>query len=278
MGRWFARFLLKEGKEVVISGRDRHKLLAAGKELGVKTVTSVEAVKGADVVLLCVSIDSFEEVVKEISPYVRPEQVVVDITSVKEAPVAIMNRYLKTEHILGTHPLFGPGARGVASQNFVLTPTVDAGRALAGKVKDYLEARDARVTFMGPREHDDMMAVVLGLAHFITIVAADTLSGLDELARLKSIGGSTYRVLLTLVESVISEAPELYATLQMELPHLTELEENFQKNAREWADLVKSKDRQGFVRRMTGVRERLEKGNPDFGKAYENMYRIMERL
>ena len=278
MGRWFASFLLKDGKEVIITGRNQRKLREAQQQLGVEVATSEEAVESADVVLISVPIDSFEEVVKEIAPHIHSGQVIVDITSVKAMPVEVMHKYIKTGLILGMHPVFGPGARDVASQNFVLTPTDDGERALAQKVTEYLEARGARVTSMTPREHDEMMAVVLGLAHFITIVSADTLASFDKAPLLRAIGGSTYRVLLTLVESVISEAPELYAALQMNLPDMVKIEELFQRNSKTWADMVKNKDRQGFVKRMTALKDRMEKGNPDFGKAYENMYKIIEWL
>ncbi len=131
---------------------------------------------------------------------------------------------------------------------------------------------------MTPREHDEMMAVVLGLAHFIAIVAADTLAGIGRLPQMKAIGGSTYRVLTTLVESVISEDPELYATLQMRLPRLSELEEIFQKNAAAWADLVKHQDKQGFMESMTALKKKFAENNANFGQAYGNMYKIMEWL
>jgi prephenate dehydrogenase len=91
-------------------------------------------------------------------------------------------------------------------------------------------------------------------------------------------GGITYRVLLTLVESVISENPELYASIQMNLPDVTEIEELFSKKVGEWADLVKNKDRQKFVQQMKLLKDRLEKNDPDFGKAYENMYKLVAGL
>lgn len=278
MGRWFARFLLKDGKEVVISGRNKEKLLEAGRQLGVEVASNVEAVKSAEVVLLSVSMESFEEVVKEISPYVQPGQIVVDITSTKTIPVAAMQRHLKTGLVLGTHPLFGPGAKSVANQNFVLTPTNEEEQALARKVREYLEARGARVSLMTPEEHDEKMTVVLGLSHFIAIVAADTLLSSDELKQTEAIGGITYKVLLTLVESVLSEDPELYASLQMNLPGISEKEKLFQEKARAWAHLVESKDRQQFVRQMKALTDKLKKGNPDFGKAYENMYKLVSGL
>jgi prephenate dehydrogenase len=185
-----------------------------------------------------------------------------------------MHKYLSAALVLGIHPLFGPGAAGIAGQNFVLTPTSEKEEVLAGKIRKYLEARGARVSIMTPQEHDEKMAVVLGLSHFVAIVAGDTLLTADRLKQEGKVGGITYRVLLTLVESVISEDPELYASIQMNLPGTAAIESLFQEKVGEWADLVKSKDRAGFVRRMKQLKERLEKDNPDFGRAYQNMYRL----
>ncbi len=279
MGRWFANFLVKEGKEVIITGRNERKLLEAKRQLGVKTTTNnVEAVKGADTILLSVPIDNFEEVVKQVSPYIRPEQVIIDIASIKVFPVETMHKHIKAGLTLGTHPVFGPGAKGIANQNFALTPTNERERTLAQKIRKYLETRGAKVTLMTPQEHDEIMAVVLGLAHFIAIVSADTLLSFDRLKQMEAISGITYKVLLTLVESVISEDPELYASLQMSLPNMMEIEKLFQRRVKTWADLVENKDKQKFIERMSALKSRFEKVNPDFGKAYENMYKIVGGL
>jgi prephenate dehydrogenase len=279
MGRWFADFLLKDGREVVISGRNEKKLLEVGQQLGVIAIAdNAEAVRDAEYVLISVPIESFEEVVKQVSPHIRNGQVVVDITSIKALPVELMHRYIKNGSVLGAHPLFGPGARSVANQNFVLTPTGDEEKALAQKIKNYLEARGARVILMTPQEHDKTMSLVLGLSHFIAIVTADTLLGSGRLKPMEIAGSTTYKVLLILMESVLSEDPELYASLQMNLPGVTEFESLFQDNAKEWAELVKTGDRREFVRRMKALKDRLEKVAPDYVKAYENMYRIVEGL
>jgi len=278
MGRWFASFLLKEGKEVVITGRDERKLQEARQQLGVEVATNAEAVKSADAILLSVPIDNFEAVVEQICPYIRPEQVIIDITSIKMLPVEIMHKHIKTGLVLGAHPVFGPGARSIANHNFVLTPTSDGERTLAQKISEYLEARGAKVTLMTPLEHDEMMAVILGLSHFIAIVSADTLLSLDKLDQMKAVGGITYKVLLTLVESVISEDAELYASLQMNLPNMAEIEELFQRMGKTWGDLVRNRDRDKFVDRMNALKSRLKEGSPDFGKAYENIYKLVEGL
>lgn len=279
MGRWFARFLLSEGKEVIITGRNEQKLREAREQLPrVEVATSVEAVKGADAILVAVPMDSFEEVVQQVQPYVRPRQIVMDITSTKAFPVEVMHKYIKSGLVLGMHPVFGPGASSVANQNFVLTPINEQENALAGKVKAYLEAREARVTMMSPQEHDEMMAVVLGLSHFIALVSADTLLSFDSLKQMKAAGGSSYKLLLTLVESVIAEAPEFYASLQMTLPNVAAVEELFQRRVKAWADLVKNRDGQSFVRMMSALRDKFEKSDPDFRKAYHNLYRVVDGL
>lgn len=278
MGRWFAEFLLKEGEKVVITDRDRTKLLEAKQQLGVEVADNVEAVRNSDVVILSVPIDDLEEVVKEVSPHTRRQQVIVDITSVKALPVEIMHKYIKSGVVLGIHPLFGPGARGIAGQNFVLTPTTEEEKALAQKVKGYLEVRGAKTTVMTPQEHDELMVIVLGLSHFIAIASADTLSSFDKFKRTMTISGVTYRVLLLLVESVISEDPELYASLQMNLPNLTEVERLFQEKVKTWAELVKKKDRRKFVEEMNNLKKRLKEEDPDFGKSYRTIYKLVERL
>jgi prephenate dehydrogenase len=278
MGQWLARLLQKEGHEVILADRDRETLRVLQEELKVDIAINSAAVKAADAVIIAVNIDGFEEAVKEIGPSIWPGQIVIDITSIKTAPVEAMHQYLPRATILGTHPLFGPGAKSLASQNFVLTPTSEKEKMLAEKVMKFLQERGARVTLMSPQKHDEMMSVVLGLSHFISIVAADTLMDIGKLQQFKAIGGSTYRVLTTLVESVVSEDPELYATLQMRLPYVQEMEELFQMHAQKWAELVKNQDKAGFIKNMTNLKYKYASNNANFGQAYENMYKIMEWL
>jgi prephenate dehydrogenase len=278
MGQWFARHLLEEGMQVVITGRNQQKLLAAGKKLGVPTATNIEAVKQSDVIIISVPLDTFEAVAKLIAPYVREEQVIVDLTSLKTKPVELMHRYFNKGMVLGMHPVFGPGAKSVSNQNFVLTPTNEEEAVLAGRARLFLEEKGANVSIMTPQQHDRIMSVVLGLAHFIAIVSADTLLGFEQFEQMKQIGGTTFKVLYTLVESVISEDPELYADLQMNFPHIKDVEALFLAKTQTWADMVKNDDKQGFAKKMKALREKLEKTDPAFHHAYENMYRITDKF
>ena len=278
MGRWFASFLSAEGKEVIIIGREQQKLEKTAAELGISFSTDIKDAGQADAVIVSVPVDCFEDVIRQLSPYTHPQQVVLDVTSVKTLPVEAMQQHISKGKVLGTHPVFGPGARSLANQNFVLTPTNEQEKELALKVEAYLKERGASVRLMTPQQHDDMMAVILGLAHYIAIVSADTISDFERLKDMEAVGGITYKVLLTLVESVISEDPSLYASLQMNLPRLPHYQQLFQQKGEEWAELVRQQDKQQFIQRMKEIRKKLEAKNPDFGKAYDNMYKIADNL
>ncbi|MEE8413076.1 MAG: prephenate dehydrogenase [Dehalococcoidales bacterium] len=279
MGKWFARFLVNEGVDVVLTARNEDRLKIAAEQLGVEATTDVsKAVKGAEYIVLSVPIDSFEDVVVDLQPLLASGQTVLDITSIKEAPVEIMHKHLDKCLVLGTHPVFGPGAKSVRNQNFVFTPTNQPEAELADKIRSYLEARGALVSVMTPREHDDMISIILGLAHFIAIVSADALLNFDRLKQMASIAGPTYKVLLTLAESVITEDPELYASLQMNLPGITEIEDLFLKSSQTWADIVRNKDKDGFISRMNLLKEKMRNNDPDFGKSYEDMYKLLDNL
>jgi prephenate dehydrogenase len=276
MGKWMARFLLAEKIDVILIGSNEERLSTARKELHVEGTTDLGAVSQSDLIIISVPIATFESIVKELSRFVKKGQMVIDITSVKVMPVEVMHRYLAGCLVLGTHPVFGPGAEGLTGHNVVLTPTSDSEKALAEQAKSFLEKRGAQVKLMTPAEHDRLMAVVLGLAHYIAIVSGDTLLNLDNLADMKLASGVTFRVLMTLVASVLNEDPSLYASIQTNLPDLPAIEAEFINKASQWAELVKQKDSPEFIRRMTELHNKLEQITSGDGKAYRDMYRIAE--
>jgi len=259
MGRWFTKFFLKEGYEVVVSGRNREKLAKMKAEFEVEIGDNVNAVKNADRVLIAVPIDNFEEVVKEIHSYIRPDQVIMDICSVKEFPVKVMHKYIKTAITLGTHPLFGPNVESIQNQNFVLTPTNDKEEKFANDFKKWLEERHVNVSVMPPKKHDELMSIILGLPHFIGVVVCDTLLDYANLAETKRAAGTSYKLLLALAETVVSQDPEFYASLQMHLPNVENIEALFCEKSKEWLKAVRQKDKSTIAEMMKLLKARLEK-------------------
>jgi len=277
MGRWFTKFFLGEGDSVVVSSRTRSKAEALRDEFGVEVAGSnVEAVDGADWVLVCVSLDGLEAVLKEIGSRIRSGQVVMDIGSIKEIPVNLLHKYVKKGVTLGIHPVFGPGAKSLEGQNFVLTPVNEEERRFAAEFKGWLEERDAKVTVTSPRRHDELMSLVLGFPHFVGLVAGDALMNNSDFVEAKQVGGASYKLLLTLAGAVAAEEPVFYSNLHMSLPEMEQIEGLFLEKVEEWLNLVKRKDCGGFSRKMEQVKKRLKELDPDYEQYYMLMYRLLD--
>jgi prephenate dehydrogenase len=276
MGRWFTKLFHDECFSVVVSSRTRSKAEALRDEFGVEVARSnIDALDGADWILLCVSLDSLETVLKEIGSHVRPDQVVMDIGSIKEIPVNLLHKHVEHGVTLGTHPVFGPGAKSLERQNFVLTPVGDEEKRFAGEFRGWLEKRGAKVSILSPRKHDMLMSLVLGFPHFVGLVAGDTLVENANFVGAKAVGGASYKLLLTLAEAVSSEEPVFYSNLHMSLPEMEKIEGLFLEKVEDWLKLVKSKDCAGFSRKMKQVKKQLSELDPDYERYYELMYRFL---
>ena len=276
MGVWFAKFFESKGYDVILADRRKAKL-EAQKDLLVDLTTSFEeAVQDADQILLCVSINAVEEVAKAISPAIHEGQVVMDICSIKEAPVKTMHQYLNGATVLGTHPVFGPGSNGVKHKAYVLTPTNAKEQEFAEHFKKWLEQEEAHVFIMSPQKHDELMSVVLGLPHFLGLVACETLLEQKNLPETKKVAGTTYRMLFTLAEATALETPDLYASVQTNLANLGEIEDLFMAKAQELLTLIKNKDQKAIVERMEQLKKKLAAVDSDFADSYDVMYKMLE--
>lgn len=276
MGVWYAKYCKANGDTVILADRNTDKLAKLRDELGVETADFSTAVKGADRVIICVSISSLEETVKKIAASTHKGQPIMDICSIKEHPVEVMHRYLKDALVLGTHPVFGPGSNGVAHKAYVLTPTNEQEAAYAEEFKQWLEKEEAHVFIMTPQKHDELMSIILGFPHFVGLAACETLLEQPAYGESKKLAGTTYRMLFTLAESVAQETPDLYANVQTKVPGLRKMEESFISNAQEWVDLMKKKDTAEIMARMDRLRAKLAKADSDYGKSYETMYKMLE--
>ncbi|MDR2051551.1 MAG: prephenate dehydrogenase/arogenate dehydrogenase family protein [Deltaproteobacteria bacterium] len=65
------------------------------------------ALEGSRIVILCVPVGGLRRALREVAPFLRPEQLLMDITSVKTLPLQWMEESF-SGGVVGAHPLFGP--------------------------------------------------------------------------------------------------------------------------------------------------------------------------
>ena len=131
---------------------------------------------------------------------------------------------------------------------------------------------------MPPEKHDDLMSVVLGFTHFLGLAVCDTLVEQPNYPETKTVAGTTYRMLFTLAEAAALENPELFATLQLNLPNLKKIENEFMQKAQEWLNIINRKDQAAIISKLEELKARLAKTSADYEKSYKTMYKMLEAL
>ncbi|MEM3826869.1 MAG: prephenate dehydrogenase/arogenate dehydrogenase family protein [Nitrososphaeria archaeon] len=278
MGRWFIRFFLNEGYTVEVIEKNERKFSTLKDELGINPTKDYSIVRNVDRIMVAVPLNNFEEAIKSISPYIGQEQVVLDICSLKEKPVKIMHKHIRFGTTLGMHPLFGPGAKSISGHNIVLTPVKYREKRFAQEFKKWLEEKGANVHIMSPKKHDKLMSIVLYLPHIVGLLVCDTLVEYKFYDEAKKISGTSYKLLITLAESIALEDPEFYATLHTSIPEAEKMGVKLLEKLEQWVNIVRKKDTEMLTKRMMNIKSKIEKINPEYTKSYQNMYNILESL
>jgi len=135
-----------------------------------------EAVKDADLVILCTPVLLFEETLQAIAGFLKPGAVVTDVGSTKRSVVEAAARLLpRHARFVGSHPMAGSEKRGVEfartdlfeSALCLLTPTPQTDSAAVELVENFWRALGMRIAEMSPDEHDAVLAEVSHLPHAV---------------------------------------------------------------------------------------------------------------
>lgn len=198
----------------------------------------------SDVVVVTVPITDTVEVIRRIAPLLRPDQLLTDFTSIKREPVQAMLE--SRAWVIGCHPLFGPMANP-AGQNVVLCP------ARPGPCLPWLQDTVRRLgmtpVVMTPEGHDEAMAIIQGLTHFLNIVFARTLQTRHaDVEALLRVCSPVYQVLFAMLSRILSGDPQLYGQIQILNRENIPVVREFLKNGAELLDMAEGRRYPDFYR------------------------------
>jgi cyclohexadieny/prephenate dehydrogenase len=151
--------------------------------------TNAEAVRDADLVIVCIPVGACGPVAQEIGPHLRPGAIVSDVGSVKGAVVRDMAPYLPANvHFVPAHPVAGTEHSGPDSgfaelfinRWCILTPPPGADPAAVERLAAFWRALGAKVDTMSPEHHDLVLAVTSHLPHLIAYTIVGTANELGE--------------------------------------------------------------------------------------------------
>ena len=155
------------------------------------TLKVEDAVKQADIIILATSVNLIPEYAKKIIPLMKKSAILTDVGSTKDYIVSQVNNEIKSTcdgekpNFIGAHPLAGSEQRGIESARpdlfegsvCVLTPTSLNSKKSITRLSNMWKALGAKISVLTPSKHDEVLALVSHLPHFV----ASSLAGvIDE--------------------------------------------------------------------------------------------------
>lgn len=146
------------------------KIYSSRFELDGKIFFSLEDVCKSDILIPCVPIATFEEVVQKIKSLVGKDTIVCDVATVKKHPVSIL-RSNGIPRFIATHPMFGPYSykkKGNTLEGLrIAVCDTTLSQDEYANVEAFLKGIGLNVLEMTPDEHDKLVAETLFLTHLV---------------------------------------------------------------------------------------------------------------
>ncbi|QDH25586.1 prephenate dehydrogenase/arogenate dehydrogenase family protein [Neokomagataea tanensis] len=161
------------------------------EELGLADSVTTEPAMAeeADCVVVSVPVRAIENVVRSLSPHLRPGTIITDVASVRgELDSSILSLLPHGVEYVPSHPMAGTEFSGpdagfaelFENRWALLIPTPETAPWACGKMQNFWEFCGARVKFIKADEHDRICAMVSHLPHLLAFTICDTADNLSS--------------------------------------------------------------------------------------------------
>ncbi len=193
IGSSLARVMRRDGlADHIVACARKAETLETVTRLGLAdSVTSdlVEAVAGADLVIICTPIGAYDAIGRAIGPALSPGCIVSDVGSVKQAVIDALSPHLPDNvHLVPGHPIAGTEHSGPESgfetlfegRWALLTPPAGTDRKAVEKIADLWRSAGSRIEIMDPVHHDQVLAITSHIPHLIAYTIVGTATDLED--------------------------------------------------------------------------------------------------
>ncbi len=195
IGSSIARAVAERLPDLAVSGYDADPATrATARALSLASriaETAGEAVRGADLIILCVPVGAMGAVAAEIRDHVALGAIISDVGSSKASVLAALTEALPGHAIIPAHPVAGTERSGPEAgfgslfhnRWCILTPPEGADADKLANLSAFWEALGAHVALMDAPHHDLVLAVTSHLPHLIAYTIVGTASDLESVTR-----------------------------------------------------------------------------------------------
>ncbi|SDI99247.1 chorismate mutase [Ferrimonas sediminum] len=218
---------------------------------------------GAGVVVVSVPIHHTNAVIAQL-PTLPKECVLLDLTSIKQAPLAAM----LSKHqgpVVGLHPMFGPDLSSLAKQVVVVCHGRDEARYQW--LLEQIRIWGARLHEAPASEHDQAMQLVQAMRHFTAFVYGAHLrrerADLDQLLQFSS---PIYRLELAMVGRLFAQDAKLYGDIIFSQPDTLARARHYMDRYQEALKMLEHGDKAGFEAQFNDIADWFG----DFAKQFQS--------
>ena len=193
IGSSIARAVRLKGlaKTIAISTR-RQETLDEARALGlgdIYTIDPVEAVRNADLVILCIPVQSYGAVMKQIGPHLMEGAILSDVGSVKQHVTKAMAPHVpRGVYLIPGHPIAGTEHSGPAAgfpelfinRWCILTPGRDVPAEAVARLTAFWSDLGSNVEIMEPAHHDMVLAITSHIPHLVAYNIVGTVADLEQ--------------------------------------------------------------------------------------------------
>jgi cyclohexadieny/prephenate dehydrogenase len=151
--------------------------------------SAADAVRDADLVILCVPVGVCGPLVAQIATQLKPGAILTDVGSVKGAIVRECGPHVpQGVHFIPGHPVAGTeqsgprsGFAGLFEKRWcILTPVPGSDQAMVAKLEKFWKACGSDVEIMDAEHHDLVLAITSHLPHLIAYTTVATAADLES--------------------------------------------------------------------------------------------------
>ena len=193
IGSSLARVIKRDGlaRHIVASARTERTLETALR-LGIADSVEIdagEAVRDADLVVICTPISTYGAIAERIAPNLKPGAIVTDVGSVKSAVIKAVAPHLPDGvHFVPGHPIAGTENSGPESgfdtlfENrwFLVTPPAGTDPVAVERVSELWRRAGSMIQVMDPVHHDHVLAITSHIPHLIAFTIVGTATDLED--------------------------------------------------------------------------------------------------
>jgi len=181
--------------EVISIATRKQETLDEARELGlgdIYTLDAAEAVRGADLVILCAPVGAYEAIAKAIGPSLEPGAILSDVGSVKAHVVKVVAPHIRPDvSFIPGHPIAGTEHSGpsagfaelFAGRWCILTPQPGVATEQTEKLAAFWEGMGSDVEIMEAGHHDMVLAITSHIPHLIAYNIVGTADDLESVTK-----------------------------------------------------------------------------------------------